>query len=153
LAKRLARLTRKSIDPAAVVRAVQDDGAGSVVLFLGTVRDIGEVGRVTEMEYEAYAPMAEKALIDAERAALSAWPSIRKVKVLHRVGHLRVGDVSVAVAVSSPHRAEGFEACRQIIETIKHAVPIWKKEIAKGKEAWVGGTILAAGSGNPKQRR
>ena len=114
-----------------------------MVLFLGTVRDNSEAGEVDRMEYEAYGPMAEKALARTEDEVRRMWPATRAVKIVHRVGALTVGEVSVAVAVSSAHRAEAFDACRHAIETIKHEVPIWKRERLKGgREVWVEGTPI-----------
>jgi molybdopterin synthase catalytic subunit len=145
--RKAARLTRAAIDPSKMVRSVGDAGAGAVVLFLGTVRDNGEAGSVERIEYEAYEPMAEKRLAEAEREVRRRWPATRGVKILHRLGDLAVGEVSVAVAVSSPHRAEAFDACRHAIETIKHEVPIWKREkLADGSEIWVEGVPVGNGA-------
>lgn len=141
------RVTRTKIDPASVIRSVGDDAAGAVVLFLGTVRNNSEAGHVDRMAYEAYEPMAEKKLLEVEQEVKRIWPSTTRVKIVHRVGDsLSVGDVSVAIAVSSKHRAEAFEACRHAIERIKHEVPIWKKErLADGKEVWVAGRPIGSG--------
>lgn len=137
------RLTRRKIDPAEVLRSVGDPGAGAIALFLGTVRDSGEAGEVRGIEYEAYGPMAEKALARTEDEVRRMWPATKAVKIVHRVGDLAVGEVSVAVAVSSPHRAEAFEACRHAIERIKHEVPIWKREKLRGGDVvWVEGSPL-----------
>jgi molybdopterin synthase catalytic subunit len=145
--RKAARLTREVIDPSEIVRSVGEAGAGAVALFLGTVRDNSEAGRVLRIEYEAYEPMAEKRLAEAERDVRRRWPATTGVKILHRLGSLRVGEVSVAVAVSSPHRAEAFEACRHAIETIKHEVPIWKREtLGDGSEVWVEGVPVGAGA-------
>ncbi len=117
--------------------------AGGVALFLGVVRDNSEAGRVDEIDYEAYESMAEKELLQAEEEVKRMWPQTRKVNVIHRLGRLSVGEVSVAVAVSSPHRAEAFAACRQAIERIKHDAPIWKRErLADGTEVWVEGVPI-----------
>jgi molybdopterin synthase catalytic subunit len=138
--RKAERLTRGVIDPSEMVRSVSDAGAGAVVLFLGTVRDNSEAGSVERIEYEAYEPMAEKTLAEAEREVRRKWPATTGVRILHRLGNLAVGEVSVAVAVSSPHRAEAFEACRHAIEAIKHEVPIWKREkLGDGSEVWVEG--------------
>jgi molybdopterin synthase catalytic subunit len=145
--RKAARLTRKVIDPSEMVRSVGDAGAGAVVLFLGTVRDNSEAGSVERIEYEAYEPMAEKRLAEAEREVKRRWPSTTGVKIIHRLGDLAVGEVSVAVAVSSPHRAEAFEACRHAIETIKHEAPIWKREkLGDGSEVWVEGVPVGPGA-------
>ncbi len=139
---RLARgilLTRGEIPLDAVVRSVAHPGTGATVLFLGTVRDTGEEGSVRGITYEAYVPMAEKSLAEIRTSVFKRWP-VKKVTIVHRFGRLQLEDVSVAIAVSSAHRAEAFEACRFAIERIKEAVPIWKKErLATGVGAWVKG--------------
>lgn len=140
----VSRLTRGKIDPAEVLSSVHDRKAGAITLFLGTVRDNSEAGEVDEMEYEAYAAMAEKRMAELEADVRRRWPAVRSVKMVHRVGRLKVGDVSVAVAVAAPHRAEAFEACRHVIETIKYEVPIWKRErLSGGGKVWVEGKRLA----------
>jgi molybdopterin synthase catalytic subunit len=161
--RKAGRLTREVIEPSEMVRSVGDAGAGAVVLFLGTVRDNSEAGNVEWIEYEAYEPMAEKKLAEAEREVRRRWPATTGVKIVHRLGSLAVGEVSVAVAVSSPHRAEAFEACRHAIETIKHEVPVWKREkLGDGSEVWVEGVTIGPGSraagvvsrgGAPKTKR
>jgi molybdopterin synthase catalytic subunit len=143
------RLTKHRIDPDSVLKQVRDPGAGGHALFLGTVRDNSEVGRVDLIRYEAYEPMAEKRLRQIEEETKRKWPV--KVSLVHRLGKLRVGEISVAVAVSAPHRAEAFEACRHAIELIKRDVPIWKKErLADGRELWVEGHVI---SETPRTRR
>jgi len=150
--RKAARLTREKIDPTKMLKSVGDPGAGAVVLFLGTVRDNSEAGSVDRIEYEAYEPMAEKRLAKVEEDVFRRWPKTRVVKIVHRLGGLAVGEVSVAVAVSSPHRAEAFEACRHVIETIKHDVPIWKRErLADGRTVWVEG--IPAGPWKDKKDR
>lgn len=142
-----SRLTRDDIDASKLLKSVGDDGAGAIVLFMGTVRDNSDAGGVERVAYEAYEPMAEKSLAETEEEVKRRWPATKAVKILHRVGNLAVGDVSVAVAVSSPHRAEAFEACRYAIETIKHDAPIWKRErLTGGREVWVEGIPVGSGS-------
>ena len=132
-------ITSRKISIPAVLRSVEDDGAGAVVLFLGTVRNTSEAGSVEEINYESYSAMAEKRLAEIEANARRVWP-IRAIRILHRIGRLRVGEVSLAVAISAPHRAEAYDASRHIIERIKHEVPIWKKEkLTGGSEVWVEG--------------
>jgi molybdopterin synthase catalytic subunit len=133
------RLTEEIIIPGDLLKSVEHEEAGGIVLFLGTVRNQSEAGKVTEIIYEAYSSMAEKKLKEIEEEAKQRWP-VREVRIVHRTGRLRVGEVSVGVAVSAPHRAEAFEACRHIIERIKRDLPIWKKErLAVGKDVWVEG--------------
>jgi molybdopterin synthase catalytic subunit len=146
--QKAARLTKGRIDPAKMLKDVQDPGAGAVVLFLGTVRDNSEAGGVERIAYEAYEPMAEKSLAHTEDEVKRRWPATTGVRIVHRLGVLSVGDISVAVAVSSPHRAEAFEACRYAIEAIKHGAPIWKRErLADGKEVWVEGIAIGPARG------
>jgi molybdopterin synthase catalytic subunit len=133
------RITKDEIDVGEVLDAVRDDKAGAIALFLGTVRDHSEAGSVDRIAYESYAPMAEKRMREIGEEVFSLW-AIAKIAMVHRVGELRLGETSVAVAVSSEHRAEAFDACRHAIERIKHDVPIWKKErLTDGKDHWVSG--------------
>lgn len=149
-----ARLTRDEIDPSKVVGSVREPAAGAVVLFLGTVRDSSEAGSVERIEYEAYETMAEKRLAQAEQEVRRRWPGTKGVTIVHRLGNLAVGEISVAVAVSSPHRAEAFEACRHAIEAIKRDVPIWKREkLGDGGEVWVEGRPLGSGEVVKKRAR
>ena len=134
-----AHLTRGRIDPAEVVNSVKDERAGGIVLFLGTVRSINEGRSVERLEYQAYRAMAEKKIREIEAEVRERWP-VQRVKILHREGSLPVGEVSVAVAVSSEHREEAFEACRYAIGTVKHSLPVWKREkIVGGGDHWVEG--------------
>jgi molybdopterin synthase catalytic subunit len=133
----MLRLTRESIDYHALTESVRTPHSGAVVLFLGTVRDLTGEQVTVFLDYEAYAPMAEKKLAEIEDQIRKRWP-VGEVALVHRLGRLTVGDVSVAVAVSCSHRAEAFEACRYAIDTIKELVPIWKKENAPdGTGEWV----------------
>lgn len=110
---------------------------GAVVTFAGTVRDHAEGRRgVDELEYEAYDTQVEPRLQQIAEGATARWPGLGRVVIWHRVGTLAVGDVSVAVAVSSAHRAEAFEAARFCIDTVKTSVPIWKRERWDGGEDW-----------------
>jgi molybdopterin synthase catalytic subunit len=138
LAKR-ARITVSPIDPAGVLRSVRGPSSGGTVLFLGTVRNRSEGRPVKGLVYQVYRQMAEKRMAEIEKRVRARWP-VNEVAMVHRYGELRVGDVSVAVAVSAPHRAEAFEACRYAIDTIKRSLPLWKKEMfVSGKGAWVKG--------------
>ena len=133
----MIQLTRDIIDHAALTEQVRRPDCGGVVTFLGTVRDLTG-GRVTvALDYEAYPAMAEKKMAEIERETRERWP-VGEILMVHRTGHLGVGEVSVAVAVSCPHRAEAFEACRFMIDRLKELVPIWKKENwADGGTEWV----------------
>ena len=131
------RLTRDPIDYHTLTDAVRSPHCGAVVLFLGTVRDLTGQQVTVFLDYEAYAPMAEKKLAEIELEVRQRWP-VGEIAMVHRLGRLEVGEVSVAVAVSCPHRAEAFDACRFAIDTLKELVPIWKKENAPdGTGEWV----------------
>jgi molybdopterin synthase catalytic subunit len=120
---------------------VADPSAGGTVLFVGTIRNVSQGKKVDGLEYQVYREMAERRMRAIEKEVKAKWP-VKKVSLLHREGRLRVGEVSVVVAVSSEHRAEAFEACRYAIERIKTSLPLWKREMAKGKTAWVEGVPL-----------
>jgi molybdopterin synthase catalytic subunit len=110
---------------------------GGVVTFCGTVRDHSE-GRlgVSSLEYEAYVEHVVPRLADVADAARSKWPDVGRLVLLHRVGRLLVGEISVVVVASTPHRAEAFDAARFCIDTLKHTVPIWKRETWAGGSDW-----------------
>jgi molybdopterin synthase catalytic subunit len=132
----MIEITAEPIDHAAVTERVRSPLAGAVCMFLGTVREITGDRRTVALAYEAYPEMAKKKMAELEEEARRRWPVI-ELALVHRVGHLDLGEVSVVVAVSCPHRQESFEACRWLIDTLKEVVPIWKKEIwADGKEEW-----------------
>jgi molybdopterin synthase catalytic subunit len=133
----MIQLTLEPIDHSALTEQVRRDDCGAVLTFLGTVRDLTD-GRVTiALDYEAYPAMAEKKMAEIERVARERWP-VGEMVLVHRLGHLDVGEVSVAVAVSCPHRAQAFEVCRFAIDRLKEIVPIWKKENwADGGTEWV----------------
>lgn len=133
----MTRLTHDPIDVHALTEAVRDPHCGAVVLFLGTVRDLTGEQVTVFLDYEAYAPMAEKKLAEIEVQVRARWP-IGGLRMVHRLGRLAVGDVSVAVAVSCPHRSEAFAAARFAVDTLKELVPIWKRENAPdGTGEWV----------------
>jgi molybdopterin synthase catalytic subunit len=130
-------LTREPIDYQALVESVRDPHCGAVALFLGTVRDLTGEFVTVFLDYEAYGPMAEKKLAEIESRVRERW-KVGNVAMVHRLGRLEVGEVSVAVAVSCPHRNEAFDACRYAVDTLKELVPIWKKENAPdGAGDWV----------------
>ena len=133
----MIHLTREPIDYHALTEIVRRGDCGAVVTFLGTVRDLTD-GKVTvALDYEAYPGMAEKKMAEIEQETRARWP-IGEILLVHRLGHLDVGEVSVAVAVSCPHRGQAFEACRHAIDRLKEIVPIWKKENwADGRTEWV----------------
>lgn len=133
----MIRLTHDPIDYHVLTEAVRDPHSGAVVLFLGTVRDLTGDQTTVFLDYEGYAPMAEKKLAEIVAEVRTRWP-VGGIAVVHRLGRLAVGDVSVGVAVSCPHRAEAFDACRHAIDAVKLLVPIWKRENAPdGTGEWV----------------
>jgi molybdopterin synthase catalytic subunit len=133
----MIELTRSPIDHAAVAEWVRSTRAGAVCTFLGTVRELTGDRTTLFLDYEAYPEMAQKKLAELEEEARRRWP-ILEVALVHRLGHLDLGEVSVVVAVSCPHRDDAFDACRFLIDTLKNVVPIWKRETwADGTEEWV----------------
>jgi molybdopterin synthase catalytic subunit len=136
----LIRITFEPIGADEAAAFVADRTAGGTCLFLGTVRDHSATGAVTGLTYEAWEEMAAKRLGEIGEEMLEKWP-VRKVALLHRTGDLVIGEASVVVACSAPHRAEAFDACRYGIERLKEDVPIWKKEhLAEGESHWVMGS-------------
>ncbi len=133
----MVQLTTEPIRYDAVTEAVCRRDCGAVVTFLGTVRERTGDEVTVALDYEAYPGMAEKKMAEIEAETRSRWP-VGEMVLVHRLGHLEVGAVSVAVAVSCPHRGQAFEACRHAIDRLKEVVPIWKKENwADGRTEWV----------------
>lgn len=133
----MTEITPDPIDHAALTERVRTTKAGAVCTFLGTVRELTGDRRTSSLDYEAYPAMASAKLAELEAEARRRWP-VLDAAIVHRVGHLDPGEVSVVVAVSCPHRDDAFEACRWLIDTLKEVVPIWKKETwADGAEEWV----------------
>jgi molybdopterin synthase catalytic subunit len=114
------------------------NGLGAIATFVGLVRDHNQGRRVMHLEYEAYEPLAVKALEQIRREAGTEWPGVR-LAVHHRVGRLAIGDASIIIAAASAHRADAFAACRYVIERVKQIVPIWKHEFFEGGEVWIEG--------------
>lgn len=136
-----AWVTRDRIEPADVLAAVGSPDDGAVLLFLGTVRGHNDGAAVEGLTYDAYEAMVERELGTIAGEAATRIGSDR-VAVVHRVGELAVGDVSVAIAVSTPHRAEAYEGSRYVIEEIKKRLPVWKREHYTAAESrWVEGTV------------
>lgn len=150
----LVRVVREPIDVRALVSAVEGHDAGAVAVFLGTVRETAhpaasamaaasagaalEGGRVLFLEYEAYAPMAEKEML-AIALALPHDIGPCRVAIVHRIGRLELGETSVAIAVASAHRRIALAACAEAIERVKRTVPVWKKEHFEGGAVWIEG--------------
>jgi molybdopterin synthase catalytic subunit len=131
------RLTAEPLSLDAVVREVQRDEAGAVASFLGTVRNRSRDRDVLYLEYEAYEGMAEETMADLARE-LAERHDLLDVAIHHRVGRVEIGEPSVAIAVSSRHRAAALAACKEAINTLKQTVPLWKKEVYEGGEEWIG---------------
>jgi molybdopterin synthase catalytic subunit len=133
----MVRLTSEAIDYAAVTEAVRSPAAGAVVLFLGTVRELTAGRQTLSLNYDGYDAMALSTMRQLEDEARKRWPVVA-VEIVHRLGHLALGDISVAVAVSCPHRRQAFEAGQFLIDELKRTVPIWKQEHwADGTTEWV----------------
>ncbi|HKO02964.1 MAG TPA: molybdenum cofactor biosynthesis protein MoaE [Thermoanaerobaculia bacterium] len=130
-------LTDAPIDATALVARVMRQSDGAYVLFEGVVRNHHEGHAVESIFYDAYRPMAEKEIARIIDDVSREFPDVA-IAVLHRLGLLHVGDSSIAIVCSSPHRAESFSACRALIDRIKQTVPIWKKEKGPDGEEWVG---------------
>jgi len=129
-------LTEDPIDSQALVRRVMRPSDGAYVLFEGVVRNHHDGRAVESIFYDAYRPMAEKEIDAIVREVEAALPDVA-VAVVHRLGHLVVGDASIAIVAASPHRAEAFAASRMLIDRIKETVPIWKKERGPRGDEWV----------------
>jgi molybdopterin synthase catalytic subunit len=133
----MIRLTHEPIDANALLRQAGRPEAGGVVLFLGTTRELTDGRRTVTLNYEAYDKMAERKLAELEAAARGRW-QIVECLIVHRLGRVPVTEASVAIAVSTPHRADAFAACQWLIDTLKSEVPIWKCEHwADGTTEWV----------------
>ena len=131
------RLVEGPLDVAAVLREVEDPEAGALASFVGTVRRRSRDRDVVHLEYEAFEEMAEQMLTGlgdelTERHGLCA------IAIHHRLGRVEIGEASVAIAVSAPHRAAALDACREAIETLKVTIPLWKKEVYADGEEWIG---------------
>jgi molybdopterin synthase catalytic subunit len=136
----LVSVTADAIGVDEALAFVADAGAGGTCVFLGSVRDHSDAGGVTGLAYEAWEEQAVRRLTELGEQLFERWP-LCKAALLHRFGELAVGEVSVVVACSAPHRAEAFEACRHGIEQLKRDVPIWKKEhLVSGESSWVMGS-------------
>jgi molybdopterin synthase catalytic subunit len=131
------RVTDQPLSLEAVAAEVADERAGAVATFTGTVRRQSRGRQVTRLEYEAYAEMAEEVMARLA-AELEQRYELCAVAIHHRVGVLEIGEASVVVAVSAPHRQDALAACKDAIDTLKETVPLWKKEVYEGGEEWLG---------------
>ena len=133
----MSYLTDKPIDSDALVKRIMRPSDGACVVFEGIVRDHHQGKRVESIFYDAYRPMAEKEIAKIIDDIHTRFMQVAAA-VTHRLGLLKVGEASIVIACSSPHRGEAFEACRMIIDRFKQTVPIWKKERGPDGEEWVG---------------
>jgi molybdopterin synthase catalytic subunit len=131
-------VTENVLDPRVVEAAVAHPGAGAVSTFTGLVRDNTAGKATTHLGYEAYHEMAVGELRRIGHEAIMLWPAVR-VAIAHRTGRLEIGEASVVIAASAPHRAEAIEACHWAIDQLKERVPIWKKEFSPDGSHWVEG--------------
>jgi MoaE-MoaD fusion protein len=131
------RLSGEPLDPTAVVAEVADERAGAVATFLGTVRIESRGRTVLYLEYEAYEGMAEQ-VMEQIADELRLRYDLSAIAIHHRIGRVGIGEASVAIAVSAPHRQDALFACKDAIDTLKERVPLWKKEVYEGGEEWIG---------------
>ena len=119
------------------VQEVRADAAGAIATFLGTVRDRSRGRDVLYLEYEAYEGMAEQVMAELAES-LKQRHELSEVAIHHRIGRVEIGEASVVIAVSAPHRAAALTACHEAIDELKDTVPLWKKEVYEGGEEWIG---------------
>ncbi len=133
----MIQLTNQPIDTNSLLSQARNPAAGAVVLFLGTTRELTAGRQTVALDYEAYPAMAERRLTELEAEARRRWP-VLECMVVHRLGRVPPTEASVAIAVSSPHRADAFAAGQWLIDSLKRDVPIWKREQwADGEAEWV----------------
>jgi molybdopterin synthase catalytic subunit len=131
------RLSDSPLSLDAVVDEVRGDEAGAIATFVGTTRVRSRGRTVTHLEYEAYAGMAERVMADIAGSLMSRY-DLCKLAIHHRTGRVEIGETSVVIAVSAPHRQDALAACKEAIDALKEQVPLWKKEVYEGGEEWVG---------------
>jgi len=131
------RLSETALSVDSAVAEVRDDGAGAIATFVGTTRAHSRGREVLHLEYEAYEGMAEQVMADLA-AELVRSHELCKVAIHHRVGRVDIGEMSVVIAISAPHRAAALAACKDAIDELKVSVPLWKKETYVGGEEWIG---------------
>ena len=131
------RVSDVPLDPSAVVAEVADERAGGIATVLGTTRIESRGRTVRYLEYEAYPEMAEEVMAQIAEQLVRRYDLCR-VAIHHRVGRVEIGETSVAIAVSAPHRQDALAACKDAIDTLKETVPLWKKEVYEGGEEWIG---------------
>jgi molybdopterin synthase catalytic subunit/molybdopterin converting factor small subunit len=143
-----AALTEGPLDTARLLSEVSHPSCGGIVAFVGEVREEEDGRPVRALTYQAYDMLAQAQLVAVAEEAAGRWPSAR-IALEHRTGRLVVGEASVAIAVACPHRADAFACCRFLIDRLKEAVPIWKREEGEGGERWLAGHDYRPGAGEP----
>jgi molybdopterin synthase catalytic subunit len=138
----LFEITSAALDGQRLIEHVRKDESGAVALFSGVVRNENMGRRVLYLEYDAYPEMAERVMREIAVEAMGRWP-ITNIAMQHRIGRLEIGEASLLVAVSAPHRKEAFEACHALVDRFKEVVPVWKKEVWEGGEEWIEGEAVA----------
>jgi len=131
------RLSDQPLDPGAVIREVADPRAGGIASFIGTTRVESRGRTVHYLDYEAYEGMAERVMAEIAEG-LQARYELSAVAIHHRVGRVGIGETSVVIAVSAPHRQDALAACKDAIDELKERVPLWKKEVYSDGEEWIG---------------
>jgi molybdopterin synthase catalytic subunit len=139
------RVVETPIDLGALIESVAGQGIGGIATFLGSVRIENEGKRVLAVEYQAYVPMAEKLLREIGQEARRGHGDLR-ISLVHRIGRLEIGEISVGIAAGSPHRREALAAVAYAIERVKESVPIWKREYYADGSAWLGPASTSPGS-------
>ncbi len=134
----IIQITQDKLDRETLIDAVSHPSMGAIVVFEGVVRNNARNKAIRYLEYEVYTEMAIPQIHSIITEAQQRW-GVERLAVAHRTGRLEIGETSVIIVVASAHRAQAFEACRYIIDTLKQSVPIWKKEVATDGEAWVEG--------------
>ena len=134
----LFEVTAEPLDPQRLIERVRRGESGAVAVFLGVVRDNSRGRRVLYLEYDAYPEMATRVMREIAEEAMARWP-ITDIAMQHRTGRLEIGETSLLIAVSSPHRREAFEACHHLVDRFKEVVPVWKKEVWEDGEVWIEG--------------
>jgi len=144
-----AELTAATLEPARLLAEVSAPGCGGIVVFVGEVRAEEAPGRsLVALEYEAYDGLAAEQLRAVAAEGAARWPMAR-IALAHRTGRLIVGEASVAIAVACPHRADAFACCRHLIDRLKEAVPIWKRQVDEGGGRWLTGQAYKPAAGRP----
>ncbi|HCG91121.1 MAG TPA: hypothetical protein DEZ08_04715 [Dehalococcoidia bacterium] len=133
----MIEITHEKINPEIITQATMKDTNGAIVTFLGTTRDSFDGKRVITLEYEAYEKMALQKLSEIINDVKKEY-NIDDISISHRIGTVGVGEISLVVAVASPHRLEAFQACNTLVDRLKDVVPIWKKEVYSDGTRWVG---------------